>query len=60
MDFPANFPFFSIIFSLLSAVICIFLKDKKARNFTLFSRFAAFSSPSERLSISFRKRAAEA
>lgn len=39
MDFPANFPFFSIIFSLLSAVICIFLKDKKARNFTLFSRF---------------------
>ncbi len=38
MDFPANFPLFSIILSLLAAVVCIFLRGKAARNFTLALR----------------------
>ncbi len=33
--FPENFPFFTVICGLLSAVVCIFLKGKAARNCTV-------------------------
>lgn len=37
MDFFCNFPFFSIILSLLTAVGCIFLRNKAARNLLIGS-----------------------
>ena len=37
MDFIRNFPFFTIIISLLSSVICSVLSHKAARRFSLFS-----------------------